>query len=353
MALLLATDEIRAARPTVHEEVEQGLYFLQGAIWETVPRIHRELQAALERHYGVRPEIPAFLRYRSWIGGDRDGNPNVTPEVTAWTVRAHRRAALRLHLRELRALRRELSVSARQVPVPAELWRAIAEEAAEHPLAPEVERRYRHEPYRLRLTQWIARLQRLLAAPPAPRAEGGGGGGDVAARYLADLQQLARCLQASGLAEVARAGRLADLIVRAQTFGLHLATLDVREHSAVHEGTVAALFARAGVHPEYARLPEPERVRLLAAELDNPRPLLSPHAELPPLARRTMECMAVVREAVAADPRAVGAWIVSMTHAASDGAGADAAGEGGGADPAGARAGAGSDRLRAPAGDDR
>src|SRR5690606_14384994 len=104
ISLLLATSEVRAERPTVRDEVQQGLYFLQGSIWETVPRIHRDAVRALRRHYGIAPELPVFLRYRSWIGSDRDGNPNVTPEVTRWTLAAQRRAALGRYLTELREL---------------------------------------------------------------------------------------------------------------------------------------------------------------------------------------------------------------------------------------------------------
>ena len=80
--LLLATEEVREERPTVREEVQQGHYFMFGAIWDAVPTIHRDVQQALRRHYGTTADVEPFLRYRSWIGSDRDGNPNVTADVT-------------------------------------------------------------------------------------------------------------------------------------------------------------------------------------------------------------------------------------------------------------------------------
>src|SRR5690606_2273655 len=88
--LLLATDEVRADRPDVRDEVEHGLWFLADTVWDTVPRIHDDVRRAAERYWGEEVEVPPFLRYRSWIGSDRDGNPFVTPEVTRWTLRVQR-----------------------------------------------------------------------------------------------------------------------------------------------------------------------------------------------------------------------------------------------------------------------
>ena len=93
VALLLATSEVRAERPTVKDEVEQGIYFLESTIWETAVRIHRDAERALRREFGdaaADVDVPVFLRWRSWIGGDRDGNPNVTPDVTRWTFERQR-----------------------------------------------------------------------------------------------------------------------------------------------------------------------------------------------------------------------------------------------------------------------
>ncbi|HET6230085.1 MAG TPA: phosphoenolpyruvate carboxylase [Longimicrobiaceae bacterium] len=410
IALLLATDEVRGERPTVQDEVEHGLYFLLGPIWEAIPRIHEDLRRALARHYGDAADgasadaasadgasgdekpaasgstagasgdahrdddsasgdvdradggavrgtsadaqmaapsgdaapgnaesascastdgVPVFLRYRSWIGGDRDGNPNVTPQVTRWTLAAHRRAVLGQYLGELRELRRELSLSERWAPAPPELLESIDRDGAEVKLEG---RHTRGEPYRLKTSYLMARIEGLRAAASRdvaaldasssavpPLADAGSGAAMYdGARFVADLELLERCLAGSGFGDVARHGRLARLLVLARTFGFHVAALDVRQHSGVHEEAVAAILRAAGVADDYASLDEDARLAVLSAELRNPRPLLPPGAELPDAARIALETFAVVREALAREPASIGSYIVSMTHDTSD-----------------------------------
>ncbi|MBW3555155.1 MAG: phosphoenolpyruvate carboxylase, partial [Gemmatimonadetes bacterium] len=304
VTLLLATAEIRAERPTVRDEVEQGLYFLESTIWETAPRIHRDVERALRREFGDAAEAvdaPVFLRWRSWIGSDRDGNPNVTPEVTRWTYERQRRAAVALHRRELDGLIEELSISERLAPVPERLRRRLEEESAGAG-----EERFPGEPYR----QLLSRMSTALN-PAAERSYG-------AADLQEDLDLIRSCLEETGFASVARNGRLQRARVLVRTFGLHLAALDVRQHSAVHEAAVAALLTEAGVTDRYAELDEDARVELLRRELANPRPLLPAGAEPEDAAREALETFAVIREIAAESPEAVGTYIVSMTHSVSD-----------------------------------
>ncbi len=324
--LLLATDEIRPAGVTVEDEVRNGLYFVATSIWETIPRIHADLRRALETEYGDESEdsstgsgqaldLPPFLRYRSWIGGDRDGNPRVTAEVTAWTLRVHREDALRLYRRALDGLRLVLSVSDRQ----AEGFDALrASIEADRRLVDLDERRWRqnaHEPIRLKLLLMQAKLDRLIDevhTPPAAPLD------YAAADFRADLGLIAEALRAAGLASLAADGPLADLIVQAETFGFHLAALDLRQHSRVHEAAVADLLRLAGVADDYAALDEAERLEVLTTELRNPRPLLPPDAALSDDARRVLDVLAVARRSRAREPESIGSVIISMTDAVSD-----------------------------------
>jgi len=345
--ILLATDEIRTERPEVRDEVRQGLHFLAGVIWDTVPRIHDDLRRALRRHYDVEPELPPLLRYRSWIGSDRDGNPNVTAEVTRWTLEVQRRAALERYIDELDALRDELSLSEQQVPLPEPLARSLERDEAEAPLPPGEARAFSNEPYRRKVSHMRVRLRRLLedernAARDAAHGEshdasqdayhdashggshGAGGSADErsaeydARRFLDDLSLIARCLEESGFGGIARNGRLARVITLARTFGFHLAALDVRQHSAVHERAVADLLKTAGVEDDYASLDEAARCALLERELRNPRPLRPRGAQLSDEANDLLAAFEVVRDAARHEPDSVASWIVSMTHSVSD-----------------------------------
>ncbi|HEX6070785.1 MAG TPA: phosphoenolpyruvate carboxylase [Longimicrobiaceae bacterium] len=307
VTLLLSTSEIRAERPTVRDEVEQGIYFLESTIWETAPRIHRDVERALVREYGEAAEgvdVPVFLRWRSWIGSDRDGNPNVTPEVTRWTYERQRRAAISLHCRELEQLLSELSISDRLAPVPDLLTRRLTEDGAV-----DGEERFAGEPYRRLVARMLDGLRR--AAEGEETSYG-------AAQLMADLDLLREALEEAGFESVARGGQLQRTRVLARTFGLHLAALDARQHSAVHEKAVAALLSAGGVTDDYGDLDEARRVELLRSELANPRPLLAPGADVDPALADALATFRAIREIAESAPEAVGAYIVSMTHSVSD-----------------------------------
>ncbi len=355
IAVLLATDEIPAERPSVQDEVEQGIYFLRRMIWEAVPRIREDVERALARRFPVRGDnggadgdappsdrgLRLGLRYRSWIGSDRDGNPNVTPAVTRWTVAVQRRTALARLDGELRALRGELSLSDRQVPIPDELLESLRRDAqaldpaatsgANEPFEQKGGKE-RHEPYRRKVGFMIERLARLrahldrAAEGTSPRTGSGAElpreAADAPPYRLddlrADLELIGRSLQASGLGQVARYGRLPRVLALTESFGFGLAGLDIRQHSGVHEAAVTEILRLARVVDDYSALSEDERLEVLAAELDNPRPLLPPGAELSERTAGVMETLAVAREAIALDSRAIQAYVVSMTHTVSD-----------------------------------
>ncbi|NNF59261.1 MAG: phosphoenolpyruvate carboxylase [Rhodothermaceae bacterium] len=318
--LLLATDEIRPAAVTVEDEVRHGLYFIGTSVWETVPRIHADLRRALRTYYGGEQDeealaLPPFLRYRSWIGGDRDGNPRVTPQVTAWTLRVHREDALLLHRRALDALRLVLSPSDRQTPVPGALRDSIEADRAVVDLPERRWRQNRHEPVRLKLMLMQAKLDRLLDELDAPSGEFLA---YSATEYRADLVLLADALREAGLGALADEGPLADLRVQAEAFGFHLAALDLRQHSRVHEAAVADLLRLAGVMEDYAALDEAERLLVLSAELRNPRPLLPPDPALHEDTRRVLDVLLIARQALRREPEALGSYVISMTDAVSD-----------------------------------
>lgn len=317
ISLLLATDEVRASRPTVIDEVENGLHFLRNAVWETIPRIHQDVRRALERHYGQSPEVPVFLRFRSWIGSDRDGNPYVTAAVTRRTLAMHRRSALTRYLTDLRILRRELSLSERQVRIPEALYASIARDEEALTLRPYEERLYRREPYRRKISFMMLRLERLreALAEHEPRYEP-----DLydCQRLLEDLELLQRSLAETGFQHLTHRAKLGNIITKARVFGFHMAALDLRQHSQVHTDAVAALLAVSGVEKAYASLLEAGKVALLSTELANPRPLMPRRAELPQEAHEVVASFEIMREIVQSDPAALGSYIVSMTHAVSN-----------------------------------
>ncbi|MFM1833708.1 MAG: hypothetical protein RLZZ461_2024, partial [Planctomycetota bacterium] len=158
LGLLLATDEIRTQRLDVADEVRGGVHHLAGTIWDAVPGVHRDLRRSIAGIWGEEIETPPFLQYRSWIGGDRDGNPRVTATFTRETLGAMRTAAIEGHLRELADLEGELSISDRRAPILPELLAAVEADADLVPLDPGTVRHLGHEPIRRRVHQLRVRL---------------------------------------------------------------------------------------------------------------------------------------------------------------------------------------------------
>ncbi len=308
--LLLASDDLRIERPTVRDEVLNGSFFCTTSLWEAVPRLFRDLKAAIALYYDAPlGELPAFLQFRSWIGGDRDGNPFVTAAVTEEALQLYRRAVLPLYLNELEELREELSISSRQIPTPQPLLISLEQEAKTMDLEPRLVRRYQFEPYRLKISFMIEKLQRLIA---------GQGISYGIQDFLADLLVIKQSLEASGLGLIAQQGRLFDLIIRARVFGFHLVSLDIRQHSQWHQTAIAELFSLAGVTDQYGALPELEKCYLLEQELSNPRPLLPREAIISEETQQVLKTFEMIAQAIRFDRQSIGSYIISMTHEISD-----------------------------------
>ncbi|MBW3622493.1 MAG: phosphoenolpyruvate carboxylase, partial [Armatimonadetes bacterium] len=298
---------------------------------DVVPWLHDDLRTALRAAYPDHTfTLPAFLQYRSWVGGDRDGNPNVTPEVTWRTLLSHRELILKHYLRNVAELKREYSQSIRLVPITGELEASLDQDRREVPLDPEQANRLSLEPYALKLAFVQTRLEATLnhlrslsdfnevgpafhAEPPAyPSAE----------PFLQDLLILQYSLRQHHSSHLADEGGLGHLIVQARSFGFHLASLDVRQHSDEHTPLLDEIIAAARVLPDGARysdLEEAEKVRVLTQELCSPRPLLPRNWQGSPDAMAGIAVFDVIRHSrqyLSTD--SVNAYIISMTHGISD-----------------------------------
>ncbi|MDX1671967.1 MAG: phosphoenolpyruvate carboxylase, partial [Balneolaceae bacterium] len=320
ITLLLATDEVRTEQVTVEDEVENGLFYFTNTIWDTIPVLYEDLRQAFDTYYEQKADFPVVLRYRSWIGSDRDGNPNVTPEVTWDTVREHRQSVLSLYLDELDELRRFLSISENHYEISDALEKSIVEDENSVPLSDRYRRLYRHEPYRRKITHMMQKLDHQVDLLQKSGREAMIEQADryTADDFLHDLSLIKESIEQCGLTLIAGEGRLKDLMVRAETFGFHMAALDVRQHSRLHEEAVAELLARSDVEEDYADLPESDKVELLIEELNNPRPLCPIKMNVSEDTRKMLEVFRLISDMIALDERLFGNYIISMTHGVSD-----------------------------------
>jgi phosphoenolpyruvate carboxylase len=319
---LWQTDDTRTYRPSVLDEVRNGLYYFESTLFDLAPEIEQRLGEALADAYpGVAFEVPAFLKFGSWIGGDRDGNPFVTPAVTEETLREHQALALRLYRRGLERLHGHLSTAARQ-GVDEELLASIERDALVFP--DEARRsavRYRQQPYRQKMAFVYRKLgatmeatQRAWRADHRPKP----GTYASAAEFLADLRLVQESLRRHGGQRLAD-GRLGTLIRQARIFGFHLAALDLRQHAIRHTSALAEVFARYGVAHDYADLPEEARAEILTREILGGRPLAPHRLDFSAATNETLDLFRLTRKAhERVGPAAIETYIVSMTRGPSD-----------------------------------
>jgi len=313
---LWQTNLLRETKLTVLDEVQNGLSYYDYTFLREVPRLHALLEdrlEALEPEAGAK-DIAAFLKVGSWIGGDRDGNPFVTADVLKNTLAAHAAKIFSFYLSEVEALSRELPLSDRIVIV-SDALKALAEQAPMIPFHQE------HEPYRLALNAVHAKLRATakaiagrvdpdLPATLAPYAD--------ASTFRHDLDVIHTSLKAHGAAILTR-GRLRLLRHAVNCFGFHLAILDLRQNSAVHERIIAELFEAVAPGTDYPSLSEDERIALLTRELHTARPLLSPHLAYSDETRGELAVFQTAAEAHKRYGRAVIAnCIISKAEGVSD-----------------------------------
>lgn len=319
---LWETEETRYQRPTVLDEVRGGLYYFERTLFDLLPEMEGRLRRALSAVWpGESFEVPHFLTFGSWIGGDRDGNPYVTPAVTEETLREHQKAALRLYRRAFERMHGHLSV-AEDRGVTDELVASIEEDAAVFPdEARLAQLRYRHEPYRHKLTFVYRKLQATLEAADGPwRADHRPPPGTYASAeaFLTDLRLVQESLRTHSGSRLAD-GKLGTLITQAELFGFHLATLDLRQHADRHTAAIDEILARFGIVSGYAALDEAGRQKALAAELAGGRPLTPAHLDFSGETNETIETFRLVRRAhERVGPRSIQTYIVSMTQGPSD-----------------------------------
>jgi phosphoenolpyruvate carboxylase len=278
------TDTVRDRRPQVVDEIRHGLGLVSETLFEIVPKVYRGLDAALERMFPDVGGAPSLLRFGGWIGGDRDGNPHVTHDVTRDAIRLHQETVIRHYLRQVVELGRRLSHSGKLLRPSEALLESLARDRELlHTHAEPTDR----EPYRQKLHSVTTRLRRTLehVRSFAPRWNDEqltpAGVYRRPQELRDDLSVIADDL-ARRSTEDLNAGLVNDLIRQVDVFGLHMLTLDIRQHSTRHAAALDEILRWAGVCDRYLKLTPNERFDLLEAELSQNRPLIPAHLPFSP-----------------------------------------------------------------------
>lgn len=294
------TDELRRQKPTPLEEAHSGLLVFEQCLWNVIPQYLRDLDEMLLKHTGFSlPTHATPFRFGSWMGGDCDGNPNVTPEITEKVMLLSRRFAAELYIHDLKLLRNELSMKV----CSSEMQKALDTDS--------------EEPYRALLRVMIDKMIRTLGVLKDQIINKNKD--DDESIYLdgrdllEDLLLIDRSLRSQGDERIAD-GRLKDLIRKVQCFGVTLVKLDMRDESSVHSHLISEITVFLGL-TKYEDLSEEERIEFLYREINNPRPLIPANIELSEQSQKVLDRFKLISRT---RPDNLGAYIISMAKYPSD-----------------------------------
>jgi phosphoenolpyruvate carboxylase len=311
--IMWQTDEVRQRRLSVLDEANNILFYFNQTLFSVTPRLYEDMKNALQEYYpGETFEIPRFLEFGSWIGGDRDGNPTITLDHTARILQMHRELVIGKYIPAIRLLSDRLSQSLNYVSISRELAESLAQDAKDLPeVVAEASHRAATEPYRRKMEFIWERLHRTVGTPAHP-AHHGYASADALTK---DLELVAESLAASN-GNFARERAVAPLQIQTQIFGLHLARLDIRDHRSKFHAALAAVLEPLGI--DWESLDEAQRVELLEREIASPRPLID-HSRDYGAAGETLGLFRLVRaEMTKKGPEAFGSFIMSMASTVSD-----------------------------------
>jgi phosphoenolpyruvate carboxylase len=327
--VLWKTDEVRGHKPTVEDEIRNGLYFFRESLFKAVPKTYRYLEMSVRSVYGSRGFAPqvtvpgGLIRFGSWIGGDRDGNPFVRPETTELALRLHMREVLAMYLEKVVALGRRLTHSSRLCKFTQEFTDSLAaDESRFADACTDFPRAYEFELYRRKLFIMAFRLRLNLAVADdrIEKTDRTGGtrevGYDSENDFMRDLQLIRKSLLADG-DDIVAGAELQDLIRLVETFGFFLMHLDIRQESTRHTEAVSDILGQLPGATDYNALDETARQRLLTASLASEVPKLD-RERLAAETRETLEVFDVMnRMQDEISLQAFGNYVISMTHTAS------------------------------------
>lgn len=324
--ILWRTNEVRESKPQVRDEIKNGLYYFKESLFDAVPVVYRNLEERIRDHYPTAQiTVPSFLKFGSWIGGDRDGNPNVKPETTELALRLQSRTTLQEYVKRLNETFKHLTHSDQFSTPSREFTESLNKDEnlrfdvfVTNPLS------YKHSPYQRKIAFMRFRIQQNLDKTRALIADAAA---DVSkythvyaseGEFLNDLLLIRESLCSHGDDKIADIA-ITDLIRLVESFGFYLMHLDVRQESTRHTEIVAEILNLSGTHNDYDSLDESARIKLLSVLIENQcNGIEFDRASLNDTNKETLDIFKVIEKMHGEiSPRAFGEYVISMTHQAS------------------------------------
>jgi phosphoenolpyruvate carboxylase len=328
--ILWRTNEVREHRPQVRDEIKNGIYYFKESLFDAVPVVYRNLEDRICDHYpSAQIKVPSFLKFGSWIGGDRDGNPNVTPETTELALRLQSRATLQEYIRRLNTAFKHLTHSDQLCTPSREFSESLSKDEpmrfdtfVNNPLS------YTHSPYQRKIVFMCHRIEQNLDRTRALiMASSTGAAVDISKyphayasedKFLADLVLIRESLHSHGDHKIADVA-LKDLIRLVETFGFYLMQLDVRQESTRHSDAVAEILRQSNTYMDYESLDEETRIKTLSDLIQHQCEGVNfDPSTLTEANKETLQVFRVIEKMHGEiSSRAFGEYVISMTHQAS------------------------------------
>ena len=309
IAILWQTDELRRHKPTVYDEVDTGLYYFDQTLFEVLPEIHRELEMNLSEQYPTkRWRVPNFLSFGTWIGGDRDGNPFVTHDVTWNTMLKQRELVIRKYIAVLQDLMHRYTHATSRMKVDGDFVNRLNEIEAKY-LTSETKWTKKGEVYRRYFAVIIERVSQVGKSEI---------GYKTAEELLEDLFFIQNSLRKHHPAKH-ELKTIQKIIRQVQLFGFHLATLDIRNHSGEHESAIAEILQKVGLVEDYVEMTEEERIKILTSVLTDPRRVLLGVEDYTPETQEMIRVFQTIKRIHEEfGTRAIEVYLISMFKSPSD-----------------------------------
>jgi len=312
--LIFLTDDIRAHGISVYDEINNTVKNTISSLWEAVPQLAEDIESSFVDYYGKRIKSPHFIKFHTWVGGDRDGNPNVTSDVTKYSICRQITELVSMYIHDLDSLFQDMSISYKDSDLEGLLFKSISDDSKIINLKKSFIDRYQTEPIRLKILYIKEKLigyERHINSEENPKYS--------SKLFIEDLniifQHLVKVVKNESLAK----GHLTKLIFRSKIFGLHLFEMDIRQHSDVHCKVVSETISNINPNVDYLHLSESDKCSLLKKFIRSEQDVFKiNNFKCSKLLLEVFETFKTIKELLEIDKKLISSYIISMTHSKSD-----------------------------------
>ena len=316
LTMLLLTDDLRTTRVTVSDEIKNTIYHCTRSLWNAIPELHKDLSNSMKLYYDYELKTKDFIKFRTWVGGDRDGNPNVTNEITRNAISIQKITILEKYKNSLTEVYRDLSLKIKKTEKNIDLFKSIKNDLKKIKISNHIVERLKFEPIRLKINCIQFKIDILISDIKNNKNELS----YSSLEFQEDLNVIYESLKKQNFSILYKNGPLNDLIIRSKTFGFILMSLDIRQHSNNHEKAIDEIFSNFNIIDNYSKIDEINKSKILCDQFFNSKiniDKISSH-KFSKETIQLLETFKTIKSELRKDSSCISSYIISMTHTKSD-----------------------------------